>query len=560
MAACDSASHNALETDLLSPANDLSSPGDLGVPDLREPDDLSLAPDLSIASDLSGGEDLSLGPDFAISADMTTEDMLPAAPTGTWVDAVNGSDTTGNGTLAKPFQHLHKAATVAVSGQTIWALPGNYGFDTAQVQLADGVGLQAVTPGTVSVLSPNSVTFSGSGFARDVIFNQVQVNVSAGTVDIDGCQFMRAENGSGACGIYVNGTGKVVVTPNGLGNYLGDNASVNFARVEGSGQLEIHGGTFLDTGNSPYSRDYLLLAANNGSLLLDGVTLSRCRVNGIEMFDDSHVTVQNHTVFSDCAQNQSSSVDTAIMVSGASAGEPSPSPTLIFDNSTITWASPSPLPVAGAVGIYVAQNTQFPNVTVRNSSVIEFNQSDGIAMYSTGGKLTLASSQIRNNGGRGVIMSSSTSQVLDSSGMVITGNAGSGMALSGIFQAKVRNTQITNNTNGGFDGSYIDPSSTIDIGKIGDNGGNTFAGNAAATTSYANVMFNANPGPATYYAIGNTWSPNTQGSDASGHFTASNQTFTATPGVPVLPSANGGNVILFDYGTSTSLKLIVNGP
>src|SRR5437763_10352669 len=47
-----------------------------------------------------------------------------AAPAALYVDCVNGSDATGAGTLASPWQTIQKGADSAAPGDTVNVLPG----------------------------------------------------------------------------------------------------------------------------------------------------------------------------------------------------------------------------------------------------------------------------------------------------------------------------------------------------------------------------------------------------------------------------------------------------
>jgi hypothetical protein len=556
-----SPSKNSGLPDLLAPSDDLSAPEDLRVPsEMSVPDLREATADQSLAEDAmqSQSTDMGMPVDFSQDVDFSQEvDFASPAP-GTYIDANNGNDTTGNGTPLKPFQHLYKASTVAVSGDTIWAAPGTYPFDTNFVSLADGVGLQALTAGTVKVTT--QVTFAGSGFARGILFDQAPVIVSTGVVNLDAVQLNRSVSGSGAAGIKISGTGKVVLTPGGVTNYFGDAATVNFAMLQGSSRLEVHGGAFRDSGSSGFSRDWLFSVVDSSSLLLDGVTIERCHVNGMQVYDWAQVTLQNGTVMHNCAQDSSSSDYTAILV-GSSGASPTPSPSVVLDNSTITWASPSPAPTQPTIGIDVTQNVAYaPSITLRNGSVIEFNKLHGISMTSSYGSLTIENSRISSNGGDGVVYNASTTAALSVSGSTITANAGSGIRLVGsaVFMAKVRNTQITNNTNAGFWDSDLPVTSTIDLGKSGDNGGNTLTGNAVGSNQYGNVVLVAH-GDATYYAFGNTWNPNLQFTDGSGHFTGSPGTLSAPQGSLTYYGLTAPNVSMIEYTGGTTLNLVV-GP
>lgn len=67
---------------------------------------------------------------FAAESDTAPEgEATTTAPEGgatIYVDAVNGDDTTGNGTDTTPYKTVEKAVTAAASGATIQLGAGNY--------------------------------------------------------------------------------------------------------------------------------------------------------------------------------------------------------------------------------------------------------------------------------------------------------------------------------------------------------------------------------------------------------------------------------------------------
>jgi len=75
---------------------------------------------------------------------------------------------------------------------------------------------------------------------------------------------------------------------------------------------------------------------------------------------------------------------------------------------------------------------------------------------------------------------------------------------------KLRNSEVSSNATG-----IVITGPGVDLGTINDPGNNTFANNG--TTG---VAFSSNgAGNSIVSAVGNTWNPNTQGADASGHYT-----------------------------------------
>src|SRR5262249_34377414 len=119
----------------------------------------------------------------------------------------------------------------------------------------------------------------------------------------------------------------------------------------------------------------------------------------------------------------------------------------------------------------------------------------------------------KNNTGAGI--SSSTTTSLTMTGGEVSGNGQEGIVLSYIATVKsikLRGVSVTSN---GRDGISIlgDGASSVDLGKIGSPGNNTSRSNGA---TYASLHLWLSAVIA--YAVGNTWTPNTQGSDAAGHY------------------------------------------
>jgi hypothetical protein len=446
----------------------------------------------------------------------TATAIVTTAP-GLYVDVTNGQDVApGDGTAAHPYKTISKAGSVAVSGQTIYPLAGNYPLQTAGVHLADGVGIEAVTPGTVT-LAPTSgdsygLTFAGSGFAHGIALSSAYINVSAGTVNLDGVQFANVSDGgsANAAGINVSATGHVIVTPGALSSYTAAAVS-SFAYVAGSGQLEIHGGALDNGGPNPADGSALISASGTARLLLDGVTIDSAKTSAIGLGGTPTVTLQNGTVINACAGTGGS--HWSVNVNNGS-------PTIVIDASTIK-ASPG-------AGIYVNGGAA-PSLTLRNGAVVETSSGPGIEYQalSATGTLTLDHAIISGNSGAGITMGSGTHTVT------------------------MRSTQIINNTGEGFDADPS-PGSVIDLGTSASPGGNTFTGNAAAVAGSANVDFvtGLTAADLVINAIGNTWDPTANGADATGHFPAA--TTLSAP-----PIVSGKNVKLNQGGTATYfLKLI----
>jgi Right handed beta helix region len=458
---------------------------------------------------------------------------------GTYIDAVNGSDTTGDGTPGKPFQTLAKVGTVAASGKTIYAFPGTYALQVTAVNVAAGVGIEAVNPGTVTFSGGSGsygITFAGAGFLRGVKMDHAFVNVGAGLVAIDATQFtgLPDQGSANSAGINVSGTGHVVLTPGALTSY-GDNTTASLGYLSGSGQLEVRGGALLTSAANVFSSVALFNVNDTSQLTLDNVKLDGLKTGAVLAQGSSTVTLQNGTLIHASAQ-ASGPFRQAITVTG--------SPTVILDASSIT-ATPG-------VGIAASANVTAPVVTLRNGATIDAATSLGVSFAGTG-TLTLDNAHITNCGDSGVDLESGV--LITKAGTVVSGNkVGINPRIGAMTSITLRGTQVINNVNDGLLGALA-ATSTTDLGTAASPGGNTFAGNGAANAAASNVNLSVSLAAAdlTINAVGNTWDPNANGADATGHFGAGT-TFSAPPTV------SGKNVRLAQSGTATSHLLLVATP
>lgn len=434
---------------------------------------------------------------------------------GLYVDATNGSDTTGTGTAAAPYKTIAKVGSVAMSGQTIYAVAGTYPMQTAAVNLADNVGLEAITYGAVTLScaagSSYGLTFQGSGFLHGVVMSGPYTNVSLGTVTIDGVQFSQfPDTGSStSSGINVTGTGHAIVTPGGVANTLG--AAVSSFAYVGGGLLELRSLVLNSAGANVYDGSALISAQTNGQVLLDGVTMANGLTSAIVTGGTPTVTLQNGTSIHAMAGHGGSAW--SLNVNNGS-------PTFLIDNSTIT-ASP-------ASGFYINGGSS-PSITFQNGAAL--TGSAGIGIYfqggpSNNGSLTLNNASISNNGGYGIDIG------------------------GGITSLFFRNSQITGNTNDGLIIS-ANEGSLVDLGTAASPGGNSISGNAATMPSSSNLILYGSPSTMNqvFHAVGNTWDPTANGADGTGHFPAGT-TFVAPPNV------NGKNLQMSSSSGTYTVSLV----
>ena len=514
---------------------------DSAAPDTGAPDAGGDAAAATDAADAGAATDAADAGSAADAADAAAD--AADAGVGTYVDAVNGSDTTGTGTPLAPFKTIAKAATVATSGMTIRLAAGTYTGSTTSI--ADGVGVEALTPGQATIAAgsafPGSyslLTFAGSGSLGGVVMNGVYTHMSAGTVTVAGVRFDNIiDNGNGIsdAGLMLSGTAHVILTPGGLTNYFGASSSI-LATITG-GFLEVHGGTVDSSVVSPFSARGVI-AMNAGSVLFDAVTISNSKNGGIYAGGTANVTVQNGSLLSNC---QSSTTPAGITQDGT--------PTITVDNSTITGS--------GGYGIG-ERNPSTSIITVRNNTVITASATGGILIGS--GTLILNGASVTNNTGDGIDVGAAT---LDATNSVISGNTLTGISSNaGNGHITLRGTQISGHprngiyvvANPGAPDAGAAASAVVDLGTPASAGGNTFTGNGTSAGTWANLDLLSTPlaSPVTYYAVGNTWSANVQTADAAGHF-PSPTTFTASSASNV----SGTNILMNHYGTGGSVSVVM---
>jgi len=105
-----------------------------------------------------------------------------------WYISPSGNDDTGNGNEYNPFQTLTKAVNVCSSGDTIVALPGNYGASNTTINKSLSIRSQQVG-------DPSSTKF----------FNTSLLFEAGANISISGVWFTESPSSAlGGCGGYVN--------------------------------------------------------------------------------------------------------------------------------------------------------------------------------------------------------------------------------------------------------------------------------------------------------------------------------------------------------------------
>ena len=468
------------------------------------------------------------------------EDADAASGVSLYVDPETGADT-NPGTMAMPFKTIEHAASLAGDGDTIWLLDGTYdettepkflGSDAATcgfysgITLPQGVTVRAVNAGqaVLSVNAPHGFCMTGGALVGLDISHPNPggrlVEISEGEVVITGTRFTNAGTGGGGneAAIVATGTAQVTVRPGALTNLVGAPAYA-YARAEDDSRVEIEGGTIAGTSSAGTSGNSVLVALENGEIVLDGVTIEQsAQPNAITMVGSSKVSLLNGTVL-----EGSSNALNGIHILGTS--------TLTIDDSSIQGYGSGIY-----ANIYEATN---PTI-VATDAVLEANT---YGMYLGGdtqplvADVTITGGRIRNNTQRGVYSNVPGTYAFD--GTEITGNGTRGLDfwnVANLYTVKLRNATVTGN---GTSGVYVTGAagSSLDLGTLADPGDNTFTGNnTAAAASEASVRISL--ASTTVHAVGNTWSV-AQSANAQGQYSA----------------AGAGAVVEFTTGTGPNFSI-----
>jgi hypothetical protein len=357
--------------------------------------------------------------------------------------------------------------------------------------------------------------------------NAVTTSMSAGTVTVDGVQFLNLPNtGSGSSApLILTGTAHVILTPGALTNYIG--GTTGFLTQISGGTLEVHGGSILNAAQNT-SVPTGVFQLGGGSLLLDGVTVDGSKSGGIYAGGSSTVTVQNKSVINNCYSTEGAPFE----VEGT--------PTVVLDDSKITNTNGHAIE---------ERNTGGPSITLRNGAVIDGSASDAILLVD--GTVTLNGATISNNKGAGVNLYNAAAS-LSATNSVIQGNVTGVRGYNDSPKITLRGTQVVGSTD---DGIYLfaNDGTSVDLGTAASPGGNTFSGNNTSNGGFANLNVLSTPTttPLVIDAIGNTWDPSIQGADTTGHFPAGT-TFTASSAASVA----GKNVNLLHSGSGTTVSVV----
>jgi hypothetical protein len=491
------------------------------------------APDTSVPPVEAGAEAATDAPTDAAPP----EDAPAEASAGSvYVNPTTGSDSNA-GTQGAPFQTIAHAASVlsaadAGAGQTVYLASGTYdaanqgalwgtfarptfvvGTGSANVILsgthaneimifAQGGGISGVTfQNTWEGFQIQGGTFTSSDVVLDGLpgFNVPALSFVNGAVaTLSATIFTNlnpAAGGQDFPGIYADNAANV--TWHATGNTI--TAAVG------------HGAFVFERGGA--------------QVAIDGLAMNGYSGYGAQLYDQAQLTLSNSTWAGVAPAGGVCGIQAcaSIWMGGSQTGVPTG--TLVLSGVTIT-GSPS-----SAVAYTTAPNTGAVSLSFTNSH-LDANAFDGL--WISGSSNAALAMNVVSNGttftSDGIAGVTSTVPVT----MSITGGAmnndGSGAAVTatgqmpggvllqattGLSTLTLRNVGFAGNT-GNPVAIANAPGTVVDLGTTASAGGNTFAGvPVGAGVGALNLQ-----ALVTAQAVGNTWIPNAQGADASGHYTS----------------------------------------
>lgn len=412
-----------------------------------------------------------------------------------FVDPSAGDDG-HDGSEQTPFKTLTHALAVVRPGSTVMLEPGTYGTaggevwpevdehaEVSGIPVPAGVRLESVTPGEATLVAADGQTgllFQAGGAVVGLTFQNFLIAISASGGPLE----LTSVTLQGGSASDATNLGLKVFGQNGPVQITCDDLTIKDLRCNGTGMylqygaaVTLKGGSISGDWSPSTTADASCRGATginilNGALQMTGVQLSHLKEAGIDAREGSTVFVKQGGM-SQLGIAVNLSDDASIHLKGLSISE-------------------------GSIGIYArsAQST----VALRNVTIA--SQSDD-AVYAAGRLLIDQSTLQANTTGVELDHNPASAVLTDvtfQDGTTGIDNRGGSLYLRG---SNFSSVEVA--VKSAYDG-------TNDLGKVSDQGENTFH----ATDT--NVDVGGSGGPQTVWAVGNTWWPNVQGADASGHY------------------------------------------
>ena len=475
-----------------------------------------------------------------------------ASATTTWfVDPVDGSDR-NPGSFDAPLKTLERAAAVASGGDTVWLFDGTYqdrlfaawpGHDCSTgsgVTFAANVQLKALHSGLPRLLIAGAHGLCLSGGALEGLHFECQnpgghaVEVSSGIEGITGSTFTNCGSTSASAttdhdaGLDVSGDALVQLIANNSSDYSGY-PNYTLAAVRENATLTVYGGTVSSLHRAFAVSDSAVLSLHGVDLI--GQDPSQQADQAIELLEGMPTLILSN-----------SSIDnfnSAIRVDSSSAN-------LSLDNCTITSS------YFGLLGRRPKKSSL--NATIINSHFASLYAA--VFLYPFAGSVQLSLSRSDFNAVERPLMAMLGGTLSLEDVSVSDCDFGAVIAAytdSAPLTVSLRRVNVTGCRSGGLSLSGSD-STIFDLGTSASAGGNVLRDNQRDGMSTSSNLFFGSSAPILISAIGNSWTPNTQGTDENGQCSVagSEQTFELT-------SANGPNFVS-GSGNKAVLRLAEKAP
>ena len=430
---------------------------------------------------------------------------LNVSPTGShalFVDPGTGDDA-NRGTQGKPFKTLTKALAVAGAGDTVNLAGGGYGptaasgetFGPNGLTVPAGVTIIGALEGGVAQVSTlqgaagnTGLVFQGDATVKNL--NMIQFEIA-----------LRAEQGTQTFGnmlmggnrfnIGVGGSARTTLV-GGTMVLLAGNVGV---QVVAQGQFTMDGGTIRSVNADCISTKGLTVNGASQATLKNGATLQNITNVALGLRETAKATLDQSFIINDdlsagCAPQP-------LVTMGESTS-------LTLKNSRVRSNSK----VVNAIGIQ-ASSSNAVKLILDHSVVNEFTKA-GLQLVSQGGSLVMDGGIISVRAGANGIDANRETQLTITNSIISGGGSLAGASIRA-GNLKLRNSQVTN----GAPGIRVLNQAKMDLGTASDPGNNTLTGGDLIGVAFDNKGFDTG----TIEAVGNTWNPNIQGADATGHYT-----------------------------------------
>lgn len=414
----------------------------------------------------------------------------PATPLATYyVDPGSGLDT-NPGTAAEPLKTLGKALSLVASGQTVVLEAGTY--DEAS---GESWGYSVPANVTLQAASSGVVLASTAG---------------ASALQLDGSASLTGLTFQGFVPALMGATGTVAVKDV---TFTNDAPAV---QASGDVALTLDAATFDGTGSGVKLLNAATATVTGGSFSgLDGASVAAFDTSAASL-DSVQVTGTTATVVA-LHQSAVAVLSHCVITNSSPQGVPNNASLEVSDSGVLTLDNTS---VGGSDGWAVLALDPTTTVAITGGT---FSGNNNTAIESSG-TLSIDGATVSNNAGSGIVAANGSLSVTNTT---VSGHPYVGISVATGVPVTMRGSSLLSNAGGillvGLDGQ-------TDLGTAASPGGNTFQNGTSQVGVTSFRTFH------TVSAVGNTWIPNVQGADGSGHYGSQLVTGAVTGANYTLPS------------------------